>query len=323
LMVSLGLVGRRSLAAPPGLLAVLDHPDAASRAQAVMALSSFGSGVDSALTVVLQDLGDKQSVFRSEDDPGSDGFFASRNYWLGIRKLRLSSAVVPRLQAALGSRDPPVVRCAVILLGNIGPQAGAAIPSLVEALQTAGPVAPIDRITGESATLDIAETIAKVAPQEKAMAALTAALRSPISSTRDAAGTAFARLGAKAHAAIPVLAATLRDIAASRDMSGSGGIIVHALSEIAVGAPEPRRTDPEAITALRDALGSGNRSTSFSAIYALRKFGPRAAPAIPALRALVSKAIDDPDHPPVELRRAVDFALENIEGEYPLEKINP
>ena len=181
LMLSLGLVAHRSLAAPPGLLAVLDHPDAASRAQAVIALSGFGSGIDPALTVILRDLEDKQSVFRNEDDQGSDRFFTSRDYWLGIRKMHLSPAVVPRLQEALGSRDPPVARCAVILLGNIGPEARAAIPALVKALQTAGPVEPFDNLTGKSATLDIAETIAKVAPLDEAVAALTRALRSPIS----------------------------------------------------------------------------------------------------------------------------------------------
>jgi hypothetical protein len=314
LMLSLGLVAHRSLAAPPGLLALLDHP--AGRAQAVIALSGFGSGIDPALTVVLRDLEDKQSLFRHEDDQASDHFVTSRDYWLGIRKMHLSPAVVPRLQEALGSRDPPVARCAVILLGNIGPGARAAIPALVKALQTAGPVEPLDNLTSKSATLDIAEAIIRVAPLDQAVAALTRALRSPISSTRDAAGTAFAGLGAKAHAAIPVLAATLREIAASGDKSKSGGIIANALAELAVGAPEPQRTDTEAISALCDALESGNRTTSFSAIYALRKFGPRAAPAIPALRALASKASGDPDHSPDEVRRAVDFALENIEGEH-------
>ena len=234
-----------------------------------MALAGFGSGIDPALTVILRDLEDKLSVLRSEDNQGSDRFFTSRDYWLGIRKMHLSPAVVPRLQEALGSRDPPVARCAVILLGNIGPGARAAIPALVKALQTAGPVEPFDNLTGKNATLDIAETITKVAPLDEAVAALTGALRSPSRSTRDAAGTAFAGLGAKAHAAIPVLAATLREIAASGDKSRSGGIIAHALAEIAVGAPEPARTDPEAISALRDALGSGNRTTSLSAIYEL------------------------------------------------------
>src|SRR5205823_235204 len=144
-----------------------------------------------------------------------------------------------------------------------------------------------------SATLDIAETIAKVAPLDEGVVILARALRSPISSTRDAAGTAFARLGAKAHAAIPVLAAALREIAASRDKSSSGGIITNTLDEVAVGAPEPQRTDPETISALSDALGSRNRMTSFSAVYALRRFGPRAARAIPALRALASNAVSD------------------------------
>jgi HEAT repeat protein len=324
LMLSLGLVAHRSLAAPPGLLAVLDHPDAASRAQAVMALSGFGSGIDPTLTVILRDLEDRPSVLRNEDDEGSDGFFTSKDYWSGIRKMHLSPAAVPRLREALGSREPPVARCAVILLGNIGPGGRAAIPALVRALQTAGPVEPLDNLTGKSATLDIAETIARVAPLEQAVAALTGALRSPISSTRDAAGTAFAELGAKAHAAIPVLAATLREIATSGDKSQSGGIIAHALAEIAVGAPDPRRTDPEAISALRDALRSGNHTTSLSAVYALRRLGPRAAPAIPALRALILKTLGDPDQSPVETRRAVEFALEKIEGEHhPQEKINP
>jgi HEAT repeat protein len=324
LMLSLGLVAHRSLAAPPGLLAVLDHPDAASRAQAVMALAGFGSGIDPALAVILRDLEDKLSVLRSEDDQGSDRFFTSRDYWLGIRKIHLSPAVVPRLQEALGSRDPLTARCAVILLGNIGPGARAAIPALVKTLQTAGPVEPFDNLTGKSATLDVAETIARVAPLDEAVAALTGALRSPVSSTRDAAGTAFAGLGAKAHAAIPVLAATLREIVTSGDESKNGGIIAHALTEIAVGAPEPRRTDPEAISALRDALGSGNRTTSLSAIYELRRLGTRAAPAIPALRALTSKAIGDPDQSSIEIRRAVDFALERIEGDHHAqEKINP
>jgi HEAT repeat protein len=322
LMLSLGMVGHRSLAAPPGLLAVLDHPDAASRAEAVMALSSFGSGIDSALTVLLRDLEDKQSVFRNEneDDQGSNRFFTSRNYWLGIRKMHLSPEVVPRLQEALGSRDPLVARCAVILLGNIGPQARAALPALVQALEKAGPVESIDNLTGNSATLAVAETIARVARPDEAVAALTKALRSPISSTREAAGTAFAGLGAKAHAAIPVLAAMLREVAASRDKSNTGGIIAHALAEVAIGAPEQRRTDPQAISALGDALGSENRMTSFTAVYALRRFGPRAAGAIPALRALTSKAVGDPEHSTVEIRRAVDFALERIEGEHPPQK---
>jgi len=81
LMRSMGLVAHRSLAAPPGLLAILDHPDAASRAQAVIALSGFGSGIDPALTVILRELEDKLSVLRTEDDQGSDPFFTSRDYW--------------------------------------------------------------------------------------------------------------------------------------------------------------------------------------------------------------------------------------------------
>jgi hypothetical protein len=61
-----------------------------------------------------------------------------------------------------------------------------------------------------------------------------------------------------------------------------------------------------------------------SAIYELRRLGTRAAPAIPALRALTSKAIGDPDQSPVEIRRAVDFALERIEGDHDAqEKKNP
>ena len=40
--------------------------------------------------------------------------------------------------------------------------------------------------------------------------------------------------------------------------------------------------------------------------------------------ALTSKAIGDPDQSPVEIRRAVDFALERIEGEHHAqEKMNP
>ena len=93
-----------------------------------MALAGFGSGIDPALTVILRDLEDKLSVLRNEDDQGSDRFFTSRDYWLGIRKMHLSPAVVPRLQEALGSRDPPVARCAVILLGNIGPGRGPRFP---------------------------------------------------------------------------------------------------------------------------------------------------------------------------------------------------
>jgi hypothetical protein len=61
-----------------------------------------------------------------------------------------------------------------------------------------------------------------------------------------------------------------------------------------------------------------------STVYALRRLGPRTSPAIPALRALVLKGIGDPDHSSIEIRRAVDFALEKIEGEHhPQEKTRP
>ena len=238
--------------------------------------------------------------------------------------MHLSPAVVPRLQEALGSRDPPVARCAVILLGNIGPGARAAIPALVKALQTAGPVEPLDNLTGKSATLDIAETITRVAPLDEAVAALTGALRSPSRQRATRPGPLSPGSGPRPtppFLSSPPLSERLPP------------------AETSPGAVE---SSPTPLPRLRLVLPSHNepipkRSRLFATPWDLGTARPRsrpstrcggsahrAAPAIPALRALTSKAIGDPDHSPVEIRRAVDFALEKIEGEHHAqEKINP
>jgi HEAT repeat protein len=172
-----------------------------------MALSHIASGVDRAIPVLLRDVAtDPNPALPTVAANGSNPL-----YFSAARTMRPSAAVIPVLVESLQSGNRDVRGTAAILLGRIGPQARQATPALIAAVKQ-------ELASGEKAQrrqdpliYDLAPALVQVAPVEEALFILGEALRSPSDPARSAAASALARLGLRAHAAIPALLTALKE----------------------------------------------------------------------------------------------------------------
>ena len=101
---------------------------------------------------------------------------------------------------------------------------------------------------------------------------------------RVAAAHALGQYGPAAVAAVPALISVLRENAATKAGFGDAASAAAALGRIAPGTP----LADEAVTSLTEALEAKSEHTRDQAIEALLLFGPKAALAIPRIRALVN-----------------------------------
>jgi HEAT repeat protein len=122
-------------------------------------------------------------------------------------------------------------------------------------------------------------------------------------SRRGRAAAALGKFGPAAEEAVPVLIKVLKD-AAHEDSFEREASAAHALGLI---APDTASAD-QAVAALLPVLESKVPLSRVEAINALPRFGPRAAAALPGIRALK----DDRD---AEVRDAVATALLALENE--------
>jgi HEAT repeat protein len=286
LIAAIRNLGRIDLPAPPGLFAALDDSSRSVRVQALHGLSQFTGRVDRAIPVLLRDLETEEDTAERRaigmSTRGSEYFHVAEG-------LRPSPAVIPMLVDALESPNRNVRGAAAILLGQLGPEARSAAPALVAAARKRIPTrAGPERASEDALFFDFAPALLRVLPPNEAVAILCEALRPNRYWTRSAAASALAKLGPKAKGALPALVATMKEASANQAQGDSGFAVavVVALGQIAPDAPLDRAATEEVVDALRAGLEFKDALIRGESAEALERFGPRAASALPRLRAM-------------------------------------
>ncbi len=304
---SLGPIGEP---APPALLAALDDPSPPVRAAALQTLAQFTSGADQAVPVLLRDADLKAPPSGLKLAKGATSGSALQTAAEGLHP---TAAVVPILAKALVSPNPVVERAAVVLLGRVGPDARSTAPALIAATKTL-----IQSKGGEPEGegpqfSDYALAIVQILPAEEAVSVLSQAMGPDHRATRTAAATALGKLGPQGQAAVPILLGALKEagnLAGGRAESAYANALLQSLGQIAPLASLPKPTADEVVEALSRSLESPHDFVRITAAKALGNFGPRAAGALPRLRAL-----GDDEKAPAAAREAAAAAIEKIKPE--------
>jgi HEAT repeat protein len=288
---------------PPGLVKALDDETAPNRAAAATALAGYRRGLDPAIRPLLRLLDDDDVSVRE-----------ASAWALGrIRPPAITAAAEPALIAGLGIRDRSAREHVVQLLTRLKPDPRAAVPALVAVLRE-----PIDsdmKVVEPSVIVydsysgpahSAAHALGEIAPGTpqagEAMAALNEVVRSGPVQRRGSAAEALGAFGPAAATSVPFLIAMLKEAGAAKVPTRAGGLAAGALGKIAPGTPAADAALAALIAALRDPW----IPTREAALRALPAFGPKAAPALPAIRELNEK---DPEP---EVRKAAEAALVKI-----------
>jgi HEAT repeat protein len=173
-----------------------------------------------------------------------------------------AKAAVPELAERLKDKEGSIRLHSAIALGNIGPAAQAAVPAVKPFLRGSHTV----RVYTANALWKIEHKAGEVLP------ILEAGLQEENAPFRWAAAVFLGEMGAAAAEAIPLLEKAVKS--ADKDTASCA---VQALAEIS----------PDTVPILIDTLGDSDAGMRISACVALRKIGPKAKQAVPALRALV------------------------------------
>ncbi len=198
----------------------------------------------------------------------------------------LGKKVLPRLIEALGNEE--VRARAADVIRRIGPEAKAAVPALIEALE--------DR-SAETRN-EVLFALAAVGPDARqAVPAVTKALKDPDMNVRYAACFALGKIGADAVAAKPEL---------QKNLSGPDQFLSMASAwALAQICPDCQQTAPMSVPVLIKALGEPDPITRLHAAECLCCLGPLAKDAVPALK----KALEDQNE---DVQAAAAEALEAI-----------
>lgn len=288
-----------TMAPPEALAAALEDESAEIRKDAVFALANFHHSLEPLAPRLLQ-------LAEHDPDPAVRGASLSLlcHATVVLRSPEVTAAVVSILTARLSSADARSRSQAAWELGEFGTAARSAIPELLRTLHE--PLDPeVAAVRGPLVTLDPASeaawTLGRITPgsaqEDEAIAALMeVALTGPVSRRGWAAFT-LGEFGTAAEQAVPALIQVIHD-ATPDDTFKREASAAAALGRIAPGTP----LADQAIEALLPLLESASALSRARAIEALGRFGPRAAAAIPGIRA----RRDDPDE---EVREAAANAL--------------
>jgi HEAT repeat protein len=288
---------------PKSLLAAMEDESAINRTAAATALAGYRSGLDPLIPILLGHIEHDELQVR----------IACTDALGRIRPPAVSSAVAPALIAAIGNRDREVRLHLVTLLGRLAPDARLATPALIAVIKE--PIESDQRVVDRTAYATFSgpayaaiQALGRLAPRTEsagaAIAVLAEVVRSGHPQRRASAAQALGEFGPAAAPAVPALIAFLKEAAASKVPTRDGDAAAHALGRIAPSTP----TAGDAVAALAAALSSTERLTREAAITALLPFGPKAAPAIPAIRALKDK---DPE---TRVREAASEAMDKLEA---------
>jgi HEAT repeat protein len=288
---------------PPQALAQgLKDESAQNRVAAIRGLNFFRKGLDPWVSHLL---------WLAEHDPDSSvRIQCLTTLTFAFKPPAITAALVPALTASLKSDSAAVRSQAAALLGQFRADAQPAIPELLRVLNE--PPAPgvgskRSPFNAFDAASKAEEALGRIAPgspeAEKVIAALIEVARNGPESRRGWAAYALGEFGPAAEEAVPVLIKVIND-ATPDDKFEREQPAAHALGKI---APVTRSAD-QAVTALLPVLKFRAPFARATAIAALGRFGPRAAAAIPTIRALK----DDRN---AEVRAAAAKALVAIENQ--------
>jgi HEAT repeat protein len=283
---ALGPVGEHNPVPPPrALIAALEGDRSAEvRSAAARSLGRFQTGRDAATLALLRGLEPDEPRVRAACDAA-----------LGVRSPvpgeRRSAEIVPALIGALASRERRVRYHAAAILGEIGPEAASAIPTLIGMLRE-----PADREMSrgliDSGVWDLAcqaaRALGRVGPGTPRTGEVVRALAEVVGAPglgrrRAVAADALARFDpGQIGPTLPILLAVLSETAG--EIGPPAPSVCAAVGRAA--AATPRSAD--AVAGLTKALDSGSQYTRCEAARALARFGCWVREAVPRLRALAT-----------------------------------
>jgi HEAT repeat protein len=272
----------------------LSDPDPMVRASVVRSLGSVGENIK---------VNPPPELFAGLTDESRSVRQATYD---ALDTLPLTSAAIPSSIQALLSRDREIRFHAAEILGRLGPDAGAAVPTLLAILKE-----PFDlqertknRVVAWywDPACSAAKALGQIAANDEVIAILAEMLSSDVAERVSAAADGLGKMGPRAVAAVPQLIAAF-------DRAQQPG--QHMIGQITIsrslGLIAPKTASaPDAIAILTKALDSGDVWVRLGSAQALGSFGADAAGAIPKLRALTQDSRQD-------VRDAARAALSTIE----------
>jgi HEAT repeat protein len=266
---------------PPAALAVaLKDESAENRAAVIRGLNAVRQGADPWVAILLR-------LAEQDPDPSvREQCLTTLDY--AFKPPAVTAAAVPALIASLKSGNARVRSQAASLLGKLKVDADPVISELLRVLNE--PLAAgVGPFFGPDLTLDpgcaAASALGRIAPgsaeAKRVIAALTEVARSGPVIRRGWAAYALGEFGPSAEGAIPVLIKVIEESTPEPPTENEASA-ANALGKIAPDTPSADR----AVAALLPVLESKVRFSQLRAMEALGRFGPRAAAAVPKLRAL-------------------------------------
>jgi HEAT repeat protein len=283
---------------PESLAACLRDQSAGVRTAAIESLACFHIGLDRWITNIFE-------VLEREADMHVRS--AALRALLRVQAQPFSTPSITALTAGLGSLHREVRCSAAYLLGTLGTDAAQSIPALIEAMSYpfdptfVGPDKLEDSLAWDPAVA-ATRALSQIAPgtrrADEVIQALTDVVQNGHPRRRVVAAHALGRFGPAAVPAVPTLIDIIKKDAVTEPGTEDGASAATALGWI---APDTPLADA-VVAVLTEALRSDASSSRQSAIEALTRFGPKAAPAISRLRELRS-------YPDPSIRSAAANAL--------------
>ena len=290
---TLGIIGSAAKAAVPELRKMLGHTNPTVRAHAASSLGDFGSVASAAVDDLLKATQDSDSQVRREavealgrmgsaassavpaliaalDDPAAE---VTVNAALALR--RIGPASVPLLVPVI-NQNAKQRQLAVLILREFGGQAKPAVATLTKALES----------DDTAFVRDVIMTLARIGPAVRTAApALMNMLKDDSNKLRGPAAYALAKMGAKES--VPLLIKVLEQNDEDHRLQ------ILAASALTMLEPNDDSHFNAALPLLIEGLGDHWGATRHASATALRLIGPRAAPAVPHLAAV----LHDPQEP--------------------------
>ena len=279
----------------------LKDESAENRTAVIRRLMGVEQGLDPFVPMLLQ-------LAEHDPDPSTrEACINTLSY--AFKPPAVTAAVVPDLTKSLKSPDLRVRSQAAAILGELKTDARAAIPELLLVLNEPFDTR-VDPVRGPSRNLDpaseAATALGRIATgsteQKEVVAALTEVARSGPLSRQGWAAVALGEFGPDAEAVVPVLIEIIKEKTAD-DKFERRSSAAQALSKIAPGTPSA----DQAVAALLPSLESKVWYLKVVTMQALGRFGPKAAAAIPMIRALK-------EHPDIYMSDVAGKALLAIES---------
>jgi HEAT repeat protein len=271
------------IGAPPSprIIGDLNDPDPDRRASAVLILSQFGAKAHSAAGRLVALVDDPSPVVRVRA--------AVALFSVDPAHPRVLSA----LSSALDSSDIDILDEAIPAIAQLGSNGAVVAPKLKSIVARMGLASGTQRGDVFSTKARAAEALVDIAPASgEGVAALIALLKDG-EDFRGPAVEVVGRLGRKASAAIPALAAIARDpksadrfkaIQALTRIDGGHEAILPALIELVSAEPAPTETE-----ATKSRMSEEKREV----IVTISRMGVRALPAVPCLVRVLTARSDE------------------------------